>query len=508
MRDQNAFLAWLAIGLSFVIVVSMLMSFEPALGEEYKYGIFVFLFLVPVGIAVFFLSNIESLCVGIAVAAVSGYLITKPAWSAMPYSGWPADKGLAAYIIYLIKPLLATGAIWELFLFLVFSYFGGFLSAQARKNTDQVQYSHKAAQETYQKLEYERVQFLSQCKRFSEDINRLNSLIITLSDLAKEIPSVLEVKGVYKLLMEKATELFSAKSCAIFEVDSVSNKLTYVCSIGYDAQTLKDLNLTADEESGIAGWAAKNGKFLSFKDALQDPHMADLLRENKFPILFCQPIVERGKSIAVICVGDMGKELEEQGLIRLTSLLANLSTIAIENARLMEKTKEQAIRDGLTGLYNHRHFYELLEDLMKKAGGQDSILGIFLIDIDHFKKFNDTHGHQIGDLILQETAKLVQQKIQKEDIAARYGGEEFSVVCLRKDTRAISALAEDIRNSVEQTVFQADALRLKVTISLGVAFYKPKEQAGLTTGELVKHSDDALYKSKEGGRNMVSVWEG
>ena len=307
--------------------------------------------------------------------------------------------------------------------------------------------------------------------------------------------------------MDKATELFSANNCVIFHVDSASGALVYACSRGYDQNALMNLKLSANEESGIAGWCAKNAKFLSLKAVQQDPHMADLLRQNKFPLTFCQPIVERGRSIAVLCVGGIKKELEDKESMRLASLLGNLSAIAIENAELMEKTKEQAIRDGLTGLYNHRHFYELLDEAVKGVKDKDVTLGLFLIDVDYFKKFNDIHGHQVGDLILEETAKLIHGQLQQDDVAARYGGEEFAVICIRPDISVIKILAEDLRKIINQAVFSGQGKKLQLTISIGAAFYEPKKQPAPGISELVKHSDTALYKAKEGGRNRVCFYE-
>jgi diguanylate cyclase (GGDEF)-like protein len=200
--------------------------------------------------------------------------------------------------------------------------------------------------------------------------------------------------------------------------------------------------------------------------------------------------------------------LEEKELLRSASLLANLTSIAIENARLMDKTKEQAIKDGLTGLYNHRHFYEILEDTMKKmTQEQDMVLGIFLMDIDHFKKFNDTHGHLVGDFILQETANILKKQIHKGDLLARYGGEEFAVICIRKDISDIKALAEDLRHAVERAAFKKDEIILKLTISVGVAFYNSQQEPNLAASELVKRADNALYRAKEIGRNKVCIYE-
>jgi diguanylate cyclase (GGDEF)-like protein len=506
MKNQNALLAWAAIGLSLAILASMFVSIGTVIGHSYKLGLFSFLYLVPISIALFFLSGFESILVGAAVIVTAVYSVVQPRYLAAPYANWPVEKGLYAYLVYLVGPLLKSGLLWELAAFLILCIWVGTLYDHVKKNAARAQDSLNDAQGIYNKLEQERRHFLSQAKRYDSDINRLNSLIITLSDLAKELPSVLEPDELLRLLLEKTTELFSANNCAIFNIDSASGAVVYACSAGYDQDALMNLRLFANEESGIAGWCAKNAKFLSLREVQQDPHMADLLRQNKFPLTFCQPVVQRGRSIALICVGGIKKELQDQDLMRLASLLVNLSAIAIENAQLMEKTKEQAIRDGLTGLYNHRHFYELLDETVKAMRDKDVMLGVFLIDVDYFKKFNDTHGHQIGDLILHQTAKLIQRQLQKDDIAARYGGEEFAVICPRRDGQAIKILAEDTRKAIEQATFSGHGKGLHLTISIGVAFYEPKKDAPLTISELVKHADAALYKAKEGGRNRVCFY--
>jgi len=490
---QNKILAWVAIGLSLIIVTSVVMTIDPAgaKGLDLR-GLFMFLYLIPIGFSVFFLSSIESLFTGVAVMLFGAYAVLGQQLLFLNYAKW--------------QPLLSTGIMWQLLTFLILSSLAGFLSERLRSQSVRSKDSALQMEDTSAKLQEEKVRFLSQQKRYSEDINHLSSFVITLSDLAKEIPSVLDVKELLKLVLGKAVKLFQATSCVIFYVDEASNKLVYACSVGYDYNEITDLRLSADDESGIAGWCAKNAKFLSMDEIERNPHMADLLRQNKFPIMFCQPIVQRGKSVAVICVGEVENKLEEKELMRVALILSNLSAIAIENAKFVEKMKELTLRDGLTGLYNHRHFYELLEEMMKQARQHGLILGVFLIDIDHFKKFNDTYGHQLGDLILQETAKIVQEGISEADVSARYGGEEFAVICVRQDISAIKALAENLRKTTEAAVFKHGSLALNVTISLGVSFYDLK--TSFAVSELVKYSDDALYKAKESGRNKVCYYGG
>lgn len=505
MGSQNKILAWVAVILGLAIAASFVMSFGPQPKTPDLRGAAFFLFLIPIGFSVFFLSSLENLITGIAVFVIGAYSLCWPRYMAKPYTSIAADKGFLEYIGYVSEPMFNSGIIWQLILFVIFAYSLGILSEKMRKQAAYYHDYFSNADSLIFQAQQEKARFLSLQEKYDEDVNRLNSLIIMLSDLAKEIPSVLETESLFKLLLDKSVKLFSAANCAIFAVDSSTNRLKYICSAGYDHDALASLNLTADDESGLPGWCAKNAKFLSSKEMEKNAYMADIIKQNKFSVAFCQPIVKNGQSIAVICVGGTEKEFSEKEVMHLASILANVSMIAIQNARLMENTKEQAVKDGLTGLYNHRYFYELLEDMMKKTRHESLTLGVFLIDIDHFKKFNDTYGHQLGDMILQETANIVQKQIQKTDVAARYGGEEFAVICARKDAQTISKLAEDMRQAVEEAVFQHGGLKLSVTISAGVAFYD-FQKAGLAASEFVKYSDEALYKAKESGRNKVCFY--
>jgi diguanylate cyclase (GGDEF)-like protein len=182
-------------------------------------------------------------------------------------------------------------------------------------------------------------------------------------------------------------------------------------------------------------------------------------------------------------------------------LMETLRIIALTAAGKMELSVKAAI-DGLTGLYNHEQFQNMLQREFLQAGRQMSQLSLLMVDIDHFKKFNDTWGHQAGDLILKEVAKVVRRECRKSDIVARYGGEELSVIIPGTDSKGAVLLAERIRKQVEELAVKFDNDTLQVTISIGVASLVgdiPDKEA------LVKLADQALYQSKENGRNRVTV---
>ncbi|MDD5181149.1 MAG: diguanylate cyclase [Gallionellaceae bacterium] len=162
---------------------------------------------------------------------------------------------------------------------------------------------------------------------------------------------------------------------------------------------------------------------------------------------------------------------------------------------------ELASRDGLTGLYNHRTFYAMLEEEIARTQRYKRTVSMLLLDIDHFKRVNDTYGHVAGDRILEGVARVLQQSVRQEDRVCRYGGEEISVILPETDVPTAVQTAERVRAAVEQAVFKDDSgQEIRITASIGVAALP--EQAA-TLRELVEAADTALYAAKEGGRNRV-----
>lgn len=180
----------------------------------------------------------------------------------------------------------------------------------------------------------------------------------------------------------------------------------------------------------------------------------------------------------------------------------NISTPAIIELQILEETKKQSHSDGLTGLFNRRYFDEALQGEKNRAQRYNSTFSVFFIDLDHFKKLNDTYGHQAGDLTLKVVAEILQTMKRTEDTACRYGGEEL--VLILPETEKINALviAERIRKRVEETVLEFEGTKFSVTLSGGIASY-PSD--GKEIHELVQAADVALYQAKESGRNRILI---
>ena len=166
-----------------------------------------------------------------------------------------------------------------------------------------------------------------------------------------------------------------------------------------------------------------------------------------------------------------------------------------------EEIYRLSIIDGLTGVHNKRYFLEFLERELAVAVRHASPLSLIMIDIDHFKKVNDTHGHLAGDAALKELCRRLKPRVRATDLLARYGGEEFAVVLPATTREGALQYAEILRALVESEPFPHDALRIPCTISLGVAAVEPAAPG--TPDELIKRADANLYEAKRSGRNRA-----
>jgi diguanylate cyclase (GGDEF)-like protein len=184
-------------------------------------------------------------------------------------------------------------------------------------------------------------------------------------------------------------------------------------------------------------------------------------------------------------------------------LLASHAVIALENSTLFSEVQELAITDSLTKVNNRRRFFDLAEQEFERSRRYNRPLSLIMLDIDHFKRVNDTYGHAAGDTVLERLAQLCQKSLREVDVFARYGGEEF--VILLPETTSIEAqlTAERIRQLVARTPIEITGDSLTITISFGIV---ELDKDCKNVEELLDRSDQAMYASKRNGRNRVSIW--
>jgi diguanylate cyclase (GGDEF)-like protein len=217
----------------------------------------------------------------------------------------------------------------------------------------------------------------------------------------------------------------------------------------------------------------------------------------------CLPLTAHGETLGIVSVELPTVEAAALTETRENTLisLGETAAMAISGLNLRQKLESQSIRDGMTGLFN-RSFMEIaLEREMNRAGRQGKQIAVMMLDIDHFKQFNDTFGHEAGDVVLREVAETMRLGVRSEDIVCRYGGEEFVVILPEITTRAAMERAELLRRMVSDLAlrYRGQPLR-QVTISIGVAMFPEHSEL---PEELLRTADHALYAAKHKGRNRV-----
>jgi diguanylate cyclase (GGDEF)-like protein/PAS domain S-box-containing protein len=218
----------------------------------------------------------------------------------------------------------------------------------------------------------------------------------------------------------------------------------------------------------------------------------------------CIPIMAQGDALGILHfqATEQAPSLADAELSFRTTFAGQVG-LSVANIRLREALRTQSIKDPLTGLYNRRYLEEMLEREIRRAIRAGHPLGVLVLDLDHFKKFNDTYGHDAGDTVLRETASFLGRSIRVEDIACRFGGEEFVIILPTADLNASQARAERIRSKIcELTVLHQGNSLGKITVSVGVAGVPVH---GTSPKELFDAADAALYRAKREGRDRVVV---
>lgn len=180
--------------------------------------------------------------------------------------------------------------------------------------------------------------------------------------------------------------------------------------------------------------------------------------------------------------------------------------LASELTDVNSRLRELVFRDGLTGLYNHRYFQEILVKELSRAFRYQSSVSLIMFDIDFFKKVNDNYGHPVGDLVLMNIARAIEGAVRPSDIVARYGGEEFAVILPQTDEPGMHVFAERLRRTVEGITTIVGNQQISVTISAGGSSYSPSATKG-TPQRLIAAADQGLYASKRNGRNRVTIFK-
>jgi diguanylate cyclase (GGDEF)-like protein len=247
-------------------------------------------------------------------------------------------------------------------------------------------------------------------------------------------------------------------------------------------------------------WALREGRLHQFNNAtstVECTHVLGALTSARL----CVPLMAQMQPLGLLHLRRTEGGAFPESQLALANKVAEGIALALANLRLHETFRYQAQRDPLTGLYNRRYMEESLYRELRRATRKGVSLGMMMVDIDHFKQFNDAEGHAGGDLLLRSLAECIASNVRAEDIVCRYGGDEFSLILPGTSRQQLIKRADELREAIRQFTMQCQGkLRSGVTVSIGVAVFPDN---GLNLHELMKAADDALYGAKAAGGDRV-----
>lgn len=347
----------------------------------------------------------------------------------------------------------------------------------------------------------------NEIKKYTEKLEKTNRQLdqnilqlYTLYSISKTITATFEIEKLLNQIAREVEQALKIHRTNIMLVNHDKSELYIAAGLGVSESAM---NIKIRMGDGIYGWAAMTGQAEVINNPSQNPRFKSIEGiDDNVSSMIISPFKGRGEVIGIINVYKLNGEYFDETSYELLAAAANQIGMTLENARLFEETKTLAITDGMTGLYNHRYFLERINEEYERTKRYKRSLSLIMIDVDHFKKYNDTHGHPKGDEILRGVAKILKDTVRKSDTAARYGGEEFVIILPETGGEEALLVAEKLRMEVEAHDFPGGETQPlgRVTISQGVASCKEELKS---FDELIKNADNALYRAKEEGRNKV-----
>jgi diguanylate cyclase (GGDEF)-like protein/PAS domain S-box-containing protein len=349
------------------------------------------------------------------------------------------------------------------------------------------------AEERLQKTHAEALALVAELQRSEDNLRTLNHM----NDLLQSCTTQEEA---YQVIGLTARELFSGHAGGLAILHPWDQHLETVAQWGGDSPM--EARFLLDD-----CWAMRRGQ----------PHEAGvpgaslLCRHFAAPTVagyLCVPLMVQGETLGLLSVlgtgtaGTGGRRSDDR---QLALTMGEAIKLSLSNLRLREKLREQATRDLLTGLFNRRYLEESLSRELHRARRGNSELCIAMVDLDHFKRLNDTFGHEAGDAVLREVGQVLREKVRKSDISCRYGGEEFVVVLPESSVEATVQRLEEIRILIKALeIRHRDQMLGPTTVSAGIAIASEKHAS---PRDLLSAADAALYAAKQAGRDRVVVYE-
>jgi len=335
-----------------------------------------------------------------------------------------------------------------------------------------------------------------------------------LTEVTRTISSALDLGVILRNIVNLSVELVGADTGGLGLLIPDSDKIVSPYYLFNDSKKIKALrSLPLGEE--LARQMIETGKpvFLAAYHTPSDtaqPIVAQELIAARVHGVIGAPIVAGDTRLGALVLYSLSSARRfSERYLSLVDAVGRQAGVAIQNSRLYEEIQQLAATDPLTGLYNRRHFYTLASHEFNMARRFNQSITAIMVDIDHFKRVNDTYGHLVGDIVLQNVANRCNESLRHSDILCRYGGEEFVILMTGTSLESALQIAERLRKRIADTPIETEGKSISITVSLGVAALGPYMHPVSLTGLdiLINRADQALFTSKQNGRNRVTTWE-
>jgi len=337
------------------------------------------------------------------------------------------------------------------------------------------------------------------------DLERWNRKISLLADVSNLVQACATPEQAYQVVSHAGLELFPATTGALFIYSASRNELEAKASWGQpDLGPSERVLVPAD------CWALRRGREFRIEDSSTGPLCAHVpsARSGRY---LCVPMIAQGEVLGVVHLRqDLSRMEPTDSTIamneKLVATLAERLASALTNIKLRESLRNQSIRDPLTGLFNRRYMEESLALEVLRAERRQRALVVVMLDLDHFKRFNDAYGHDAGDQVLREVGALMNSRIRGGDIACRYGGEEFALILPETNLETARRRVDQLRIGIAQLDIRYRGQPVSnITVSAGIAAFPVN---GKTGEDLLHAADQALYQAKAEGRDRIVTANG
>ena len=369
------------------------------------------------------------------------------------------------------------------------------LEEQILERTAQLADTNTRLQEEMLEKDFARNELDQQNERMMNELQKRSERATMLAKMGELLQSCISRDEVFAAALGYAPKIFPTARGAVALLDTTRSHAEVLGS-------WSECQLPTKEFEPTECWALRTGHphlVVAGDSTAPCAHAAGV--KNSY---LCIPILAQGETLGILHLQatDAVPQLDPAELSFKTTFAGQVG-LSIANIRLREALRMQSVRDALTGLYNRRYLEEVLDREIRRAGRAGQAMGILMLDLDHFKRFNDTYGHDAGDAVLRETAAFLLKNVRAEDFVCRYGGEEFVVILPTADVEGSTTRAEKLRSKMRELsiMHQGKSLGM-VTFSIGVAAFPVH---GMSPKELMAAADGALYEAKRGGRDQVAV---